>query len=156
MMCLFCCVSKQREAAMSDLKTQPTQASVLEFINQIENESRRSDCLTVLEMMRAATGAEAVMWGSSIVGFGSYHYRYASGREGDWMLVGFSPRKNDLTLYLTCGTERFKEQLPRLGKYKTSGGSCLYLKKLADVDLTVLKELIQVAVENMAEKHADR
>jgi hypothetical protein len=99
--------------------------------------------------MKEATGAEPVMWGSSIIGFGSYHYKYASGHEGDAALIGFSPRKNDLTLYIMIGFDQIDKLLARLGKYKTSK-YCLYLKKLADVDLAVLKEMIQVSVDYMA------
>ena len=117
---------------MAELKTKPTQVSVYEFINQVENEVRRNDSLIVLELMKAATGAEPVMWGSSIIGFGNYHYKYASGHEGDMPIIGFSPRKNALTLYLSTESSQFKNLLPRLGKYKFSGVACLYLKKLAD------------------------
>jgi hypothetical protein len=121
-------------------------ASVEDFINAVEDDSRRRDCFAVLEMMRQATGSEPKMWGSSIVGFGDYHYHYASGREGDWFLVGFSPRKQNLTLYLAYDLERRKALIDRLGKVK-NGKGCLYLKSLADVDLAVLKELIDVSVE---------
>lgn len=141
---------------MAELKTKPTQVSVYEFINQVENEVRRKDCLTVLELMKAATGAEPAMWGPSIIGFGSYHYQYASGHSGDAPLIGFSPRKNALTLYISTEASKFKDLLARLGKHKFSGGACLYLNKLADVDQAVLKELIDASVEHMAPQRTDR
>jgi hypothetical protein len=131
---------------MAELKTQMNDASVEDYLNNVEDEGRRRDCFTVLAMMRQATGAEPKMWGSSIIGFGDYHYRYASGREGDWFLVGFSPRKQNLTLYLAYDLEQRKTLMNRLGKVKT-GKACLYLKSLADVDLAALKELIEVSVE---------
>ena len=140
---------------MAELKTKPTQESVIGFINQVENDVRRNDCLAVLELMKAATGAEPVMWGPSIIGFGTYHYKGKSS-EGEWLMIGFSPRKNDLTLYISPGIDYFKDQLARLGKHKSSGGSCLYLKKLADVDQAVLKELIDASVEYMAPQRTDR
>jgi hypothetical protein len=127
------------------LKTQPTQESVDAFLENVKPKERLQDCRAVLKMMARATGQPARLWGSSIVGFGSKHYKYASGREGDWFLVGFSPRKNDLTLYITPGVERYPALLKRLGKYKT-GRSCLYLKKLSDVDLGVLEQLIERSV----------
>lgn len=140
---------------MAELKTKPTQVSVIEFINQVENEVRRKDCLAVMELMKAATGAEPVMWGPSIIGFGTYHYKGKSS-EGEWLMIGFSPRKTDLTLYISPGTAYFKDQLARLGKHKTSGGACIYLKKLADVDLAVLKEIIDASVAYMAPQRTDR
>jgi len=139
---------------MSELKTQPTQESVLDFLSRIPDDKRRDDCLTILELMKSATGAEPVMWGSSIVGFGRYHYRYASGRQGEWPIVGFSPRKNDLTLYIMPGFERYESLMARLGKYKT-GKSCLYLKRLEDVDGAVLKELIEESVKTMTAVRVD-
>ncbi len=130
---------------MAEIKTQKTDASVEEFLHSITDEQRRADCFTVLELMKKATKAEPKMWGSSIVGFGAYRYKYESGREGDWFLVGFSPRKQNLTLYLMGGLEQQQELLPQLGKHKT-GKSCLYLNKLTDVDLKVLKKMIQQSV----------
>ena len=140
---------------MSDLKTQPTEEPVLEFLGRLPDEARRRDCLTVLDLMRKATKAEPVMWGSSIVGFGRYRYKYESGREGEWPVIGFSPRKNDLTLHIMPGFERYGELLARLGKHK-AGKSCRYLKKLTDVDLTVLRALIAESVKAMAGKRIDR
>lgn len=135
---------------MAELKTKVNDQSVTAFLEANADEKRRSDCFTILEMMKKATGAEPKMWGDSIVGFGSYHYKYASGQEGDWLLTGFSPRKQALTLYLMSGFTDFEDLLSRLGKYKTGKG-CLYIKKLADVDQTILQELIDQSVKaNMA------
>jgi len=137
---------------MAELKTKRTQASVSAFLDAVENEQRRADCRTVLNLMRAVTGEEPKMWGPSMVGFGSYHYKYASGREGDWFVTGFSPRKQDLTLYIMAGFDRYDELMAKLGKYKT-GKSCLYLKRLSDVDLGVLRELVTASVEAMRQGH---
>jgi hypothetical protein len=125
--------------------------SVTDFLGMIADTKRRDDCFAVLEVMKDATGVEPKMWGSSIVGFGSYLCKYANGREAEWPIIGFSPRKNDLTLYITPGFERFESLMARLGKFKM-GKSCLYLKKLDDVDLNVLKELVAKSVEKMASK----
>jgi hypothetical protein len=133
---------------MSELKTQPHDGSVDAFLDGIEPEGRREDCRAVAQLMREVTGEEPVLWGPSIVGFGSYHYRYESGREGDWFLTGFAPRKQALTLYIMAGFPRFDELMERLGKYKT-GKSCLYVKRLDDLDLDVLRELVTRSVEHM-------
>ncbi len=135
-------------AKNAELKTKLNDASVEDFINAIEDETIRADCFEIAKMMKQATKAEPKMWGSSIVGFGSYHYKGASGREGDWMLVGFSPRKQNLTLYIMAGFERYDELMKKLGKFST-GKSCLYIKKLADVDKKVLKELVSESVQYM-------
>ncbi len=127
---------------MADLKTKPTASSVEEFLNAIPDESRRKDAFAVLELMREVTGAQPKMWGDDIIGFGDHHYRYESGREGDWFVVGFAPRKQNLTLYLTYGYEQFGDLIQRLGKHKT-GKACLYINKLADVDRAVLRALIE-------------
>ena len=129
------------------LKTQKTAASVEAFLASIADDARREDCRTVLALMKGATGEEPRMWGESIVGFGSYHYRYATGREGDWFVMGFSPRKRDLTLYISAGVERYPGILSRLGRYAT-GRSCLYIKRLADVDPAVLGELVETAAKD--------
>ena len=134
---------------MAGQKTKPTSASVTKFLNGVSDETRRQDCFAVLEMMRAVTKEEPVMWGPSIVGFGRYHYEYASGREGEWPIAAFSPRKSDLTLYIMPGFESESELMAQLGKYKT-GKSCLYIKKLADVDPKVLKRLVSWSVKKMA------
>ncbi len=123
-----------------ELKTKLTDASVEAFLAALESDARRADCAIVSELMQAATGAEAKLWGTNIIGFGSYRYKYASGREGDWMQVAFAPRKQHVTLYLT-GIQKQTDLLEKLGKHTLSGG-CLHIKKLADVDLEVLKELI--------------
>ncbi len=133
---------------MSDLKTRPTGASVEAFIDAVEHPRRREDARTLLELMHRVTGEEPVMWGPSIVGYGSYHYRYASGQEADWPVVGFSPRKQNLSIYIMTGFEASDALLSRLGKHKT-GKSCLYVNKLADVDLEVLETLVRASVAEM-------
>jgi len=135
---------------MAELKTKKTKASVAAFLDQISDEQRRKDCQRVLKIMKEATGEQPRMWGSSIVGFGAYKYRYASGHEGEWPIIGFSPRKNDLTLYIMPGFADYKELMAKLGKHKT-GKSCLYIKKLDDVELPVLKKLITKSVDKMGE-----
>lgn len=134
---------------MAELKTKPTDNDVTAFLNRIEDQQKREDAFAILEMMREATGAEPKMWGESIIGFGDYHYRYASGREGDWFQVGFSPRKQSLTLYLTYGYEEKTDLLGALGKYKT-GKACLYVKRLSDVNQDTLKQLIRSSVEEFS------
>jgi hypothetical protein len=126
---------------MSELKTQKTRASVAAYLAAIENPERRKDCKTLATMMKAATGARPAIWGTSIVGFGDYKYRYASGREGDWFLVGFASRKSDLTLYLMAIDAEMVALLKDLGPYKRGGG-CLYVKRLSDLRMPVLKRLI--------------
>lgn len=126
---------------MADLKTKPTDVEVEDFLATVA-EKHREDCVELLALMRRATGEEPRMWGPSIVGFGSYHYRYESGREGDWFLAGFSPRKKDLTVYVMAGFEGHDELMGRLGRHKT-GVSCLSLRSLGDVDLSVLEELVR-------------
>lgn len=133
---------------MAELKTKQNDASVEDFLNAVENPQRKEDAFTVLEMMKKASGEEPKMWGGSIVGFGLYAYKYASGREGEWMKIGFSPRKQNMSLYLMCGLEALQPFLPRLGKYKTGKG-CLYINKLSDVDLSALNEMIEYALKRM-------
>src|SRR5438309_8419159 len=130
---------------MAEPKTRPTTESVEKFLYGIADEQRRKDCFRVLEIMKAVTKVEPAMWGTSIVGFGRHQYKYESGTKGEWFLVGFSPRKQDLTLYLMSGLERYKDLLTKLGKHKT-GRACLYIKKLDDVDLPTLKTLIKESV----------
>ena len=137
---------------MSDLKTKPTAASVNAFIDAIDDERKREDARAVAAMMAEVTGAPPKMWGSSIVGFGRYHYRYASGREGDFMETGFSPRKRALTLYIMAGFSDYEGLLARLGKFSI-GKSCLYIKRLADVDETVLRELVERSVAYIRDKY---
>ena len=134
------------------MKTVPTDASVDAFIDAVEDEERRQDCRTVAAMMAEVTAAPARMWGPSIVGFGSYHYRYQSGREGDFMEIGFSPRKRALTIYVMAGFSDYEALLAKLGRHST-GKSCLYLKRLADVDLAVLRELVESSVRFIRQKY---
>ena len=134
---------------MSEPKTKKNSASVESFLKSVENEKRREDSFVVLDLMKEVTGEEPTMWGTSIVGFGTYHYKYASGHEGDWMNVGFSPRKRNLTLYIMDGFSSYDSLLDKLGKYST-GKSCLYINKLEDVDQVVLKELVRQSVEAMS------
>ncbi len=137
---------------MTANKTQANSQSVKAFLDKLDDPVRREECLKVLRMMQKATGHKAVMWGTSIVGFGSYHYKYESGREGDFMLVGFSPRKSNLTLYIITGFSRYESLMEKLGKYKT-GKSCLYLKTLEDVDFEVLTELVTLSSERVVAKY---
>ena len=130
-------------------KTVPTKASVKDFIAAQPDEQRRADCLALLKLMQAATGEKAVMWGGAIVGFGAYRTSYANGSTGDWPVVAFSPRKNDLTLYITPGFEGREALLATLGKHKT-GKVCLYLKRLSDADPNVLKAIVEASVAAMA------
>lgn len=139
---------------MAELKTKATDASVQEFLDGVADETKRADCREVLRIMTEATGAEAKMWGANIVGFGTYRFKYASGRTGEWMLAGFAPRKRNLTLYIMPGFSAYGPLMERLGKHKT-GKSCLYLNKLADVDVDVLEELIVRSVEHMRSTHSD-
>ena len=134
---------------MAENKTQPTDEPVAGFLARVADPQRRADCEAVLAMMRRASGVEPVMWGASMVGFGRYQYRYASGRSGDWPVVAFSPRKGELSVYIMPGFERHAHLMRRLGPHKT-GKSCLYLKRLADVDLDVLRQLIEASVAAMA------
>lgn len=137
---------------MADVKTKQNAASVTAFLNALDDPRQRADARKLSKMMRAATGSRAKMWGTSIVGFGSYHYKYASGREGDWPLVGYSPRKQNLSLYIMPGFDRFEGLLKRLGRFKT-GKSCLYIKRLDDVDEQVLDRLIRESIDYMREKY---
>lgn len=138
---------------MSDLKTQPTDQDVESFLNSIEDEQKRTDCFELLELMTEITGEPPKMWGKNMVGFGNYHYKYDSGREGDWFLTGFSPRKKNLTIYIMAGFEKYDEIMSRLGKYKT-GSSCLYVKKLADIDKEQLKVLVKKSGEVMKKRYS--
>lgn len=130
-------------------KTKPTNQSVAEFLNKIPDAERREDCRAVAKMMEKITGSKPKMWGASIVGFGSYHYKYASGREGDWLVTGFSPRKQDLTLYIMMGFEKHADLMKQLGKHRT-GKSCLYIKRLSDIHVPTLKKLIESSVKDLS------
>ena len=133
---------------MADLKTKRNKGDVEAFLNSVADEKKRQDSFTILDFMKKVTGMEPEMWGDSIIGFGSYHYKYASGREGDWFLTGFSPRVQNLTLYIMAGFDNYNQLLGKLGKYST-GKSCLYIKRIEDVDMDVLKELVEQSVEHM-------
>ncbi|MBY9003085.1 MAG: DUF1801 domain-containing protein [Candidatus Lokiarchaeota archaeon] len=131
---------------MSDLKTKPTDKNVEDYLRKVENPTKREDSFKILELMRDITKEEPIMWGDSIIGFGSYHYKYESGREGDWFVTGFAPPKQNLTLYIMSGFEKYEDLLKQLGKYKT-GKSCLYINKLKDVDIIVLREIVSQSIE---------
>jgi hypothetical protein len=133
---------------MAELKTRPTNASVEKFLNQIPDDARREDCFKIAKMMEEITGCEPKMWGPSIVGFDTYHYKYASGHEGDWPIAAFSPRKQDLTLYIMPGFQESRELMQQLGKYRT-GVSCLYIKRLSDIHVPTLKKLIRDSVKRV-------
>lgn len=135
---------------MAELKTKKNDGDVEAFLNTVEPEKKRKDSFEILELMEEVTGEKATMWGESIIGFGSYHYTYASGREADWMLVGFSPRKQNITLYIMSGFDNYQNLLDKLGKHKT-GKSCLYIKKTEDVDMDVLRDLVKQSVDHMIE-----
>jgi hypothetical protein len=137
---------------MSSNKTVETGASVENFINAVDSEQKRKDSWEMIEVMQRITGSEPKMWGSSLIGFGSYHYKYASGREGDFFITGFSPRKSAFTVYIMPGFERYEEQLEKLGPFKT-GKSCLYLKNLDAIDRQVLEEIIRDSVAVMRERY---
>lgn len=137
---------------MAELKTSQNESSVKEFIDAVEDEGKREDCRVLVKMMSEVTGEEPKMWGPGIVGFGTYHYKYASGREGDWMRTGFAPRKQNLTIYIMDGFDKYAELLEDLGKHKTAK-SCLYLKRLEDVDIRVLRKLVAASFLHLAEKY---
>ncbi|HYX48932.1 MAG TPA: DUF1801 domain-containing protein [Ktedonobacteraceae bacterium] len=136
---------------MAENKTTPNDQDVEQFLNSVADERKRKDSFTILELMKQVTGLQPTMWGSSIVGFGSYHYKYESGREGDMPLVGFSPRKQNLTLYNMGSFEQYDDLLKKLGKY-TTGKGCLYIKRLDDVDLPTLKSLIEESFQHAKRK----
>ncbi len=135
---------------MAELKTKPNQTSVDEFLAKVDNEQKRVDSYQILELMKKVTGCEPIMWGDSIIGFGEYHYKYASGREGDWFLTGFSPRKQNFSVYLmSCENDKnLGDLFSKLGKHKV-GKSCLYFNKLTDIDINILEQLIHQSVEEL-------
>jgi hypothetical protein len=137
---------------MPDNKTKPTGIGVRTFLDSVPDADKRADALTLIDMMQSATGEQPVMWGPSIIGFGSYHYRYASGREGDSPIVGFSPRNAALVLYIVTGFRGAEPLLARLGKH-TTGKSCLYVRRLADVDLGILRQLVDQSVAAVRAKY---
>ena len=130
---------------MAENKTQPTKSSVTAFLTKINDRQLRGDCFAILEMMRKVSKCEPLMWGSAIVGFGTYHYVYESGREGDTLVIGFSPRKQNISIYLMGGLNNIEDELSELGKYKTGKG-CLYIKSLSDVNTGVLKKIFAKSV----------
>jgi Domain of unknown function (DU1801) len=144
-------VAAKWENQMAEQKTKPTAVSVESFLKKVADTQQREDALKIVDIMKDIAGLEPKMWGPSIVGFGEYHYRYASGHEGDSCLIGFSPRKGQMALYFTPGLVRFESQLKKLGKYKT-GKACLYIKKLSDIDLAVLREMIEIGFAMMSDK----
>lgn len=145
---------EEKNKKMAELKTKKNDKNVDVFLNSIEEEQKRKDAFEIADMMKSITGEEPKMWGDSIVGYGDYHYKYATGREGDWFQTGFSPRKQNLTLYLSCGINEDKELSKKLGIFK-SGVSCLYIKKLDDIDRTILKDLIRKSVNTLNKKQGN-
>ena len=137
---------------MAELKTKLNDNSVEDFLNTVEDEQKRKDSFGLLKMMGEISGEPAKMWGKDIVGFGSYHYVYASGREGDWMLSGFSPRKASITLYLMAGFDQLGDELASLGKHKVGKG-CLYVKSLSDIDEKVLRKMIKKSIGIMKKRY---
>ncbi len=140
---------------MARPKTRPTESSVTEFLNGIGDKQKRADCKVIAQMMREATGKRPKMWGASMVGYGSYRYRYASGRDGEWFECGFSPRAQNITVYIMPGFRASEPLLKKLGKHKT-GKSCLYIKRLDDVDQTILSRLIADSVDTVRRKYGSR
>ena len=139
---------------MAELKTKITKASVLDFIRTVPDERKRKDSLELLKLFKTITGETPKMWGESIIGFGQYHYKSErSTQEGDWLLTGFSPRKQNLTIYIMLGLAESDDLLKKLGKYKKSGGSCLYINKLEDVDTKVLGQIIKKSYLAMKKKY---
>lgn len=137
---------------MAEVKTVLTGASVAAYLDAIADDERRRDCKTLVKLMRKATGHAPRMWGTSIVGFGAYHYRYTSGREGDCCPVGFAPRKGDISIYLMPGLDIHQGRLTRLGKHR-AGKACLNVKRLADIDVSVLEEMVTASVEHVKRTH---
>jgi len=140
---------------MAEQKTKPTERPVEAFLDQVADEQVRDDCFAIARLMKKVTGAEAKMWGPSIVGFGQYHYKYDSGHEGYTCLTGFSPRKQNITLYVMPGADEHAGLLKKLGKHK-AGKGCLYIKKLADIDTGVLEKLVARSVDTLKKKYPDR
>lgn len=140
---------------MAELKTKKNDSSVMDFIKSVDSDEKREDSLVLLKLYEDVTGEKAVMWGNSIIGFGSYHYKSErSKQEGDWPLIGFSPRKQQLTLYFMDGFDKYKDDLEKLGKHKVSVG-CLYLKRLSEIDMSVLREMVSKSFKFMKDTHSD-
>jgi hypothetical protein len=140
---------------VAEPKTKRTTASVADFLNSVADERKRQDCFVLVDLMREITGSEPSMWGDSIVGFGGYRQANSNGKEYEWPVTGFSPRKQSLTLYIMSGFEQYDELLGRLGKHST-GKACLYVKRLSDVDMAVLRELIDLSVAHMTRTNATK
>ncbi len=140
---------------MAEPKTKKTEESVEKFLDKIPDDARREDCYAIARMMEDATGEKPKLWGTSLVGFGSYRYKGASGREGDWPLTAFSPRKNELSLYIMTGFGNYQDLMEKLGKHSTGKG-CLYIKRLSDVHVPTLKKLIRESVKEMKKKTAKK
>jgi len=137
----------EKKSKLVEIKTKPTKDSVIDFINKVADEQKRKDSFLLIEMMKKASGAEPVLWSSSIIGFGNKRYKSpATGREVDWLLIGFSPRKANLSLHLTVSIQQHAAALNKLGKHKTGAG-CLYINKLDDIDLNVLNEIIEASLQ---------
>ena len=136
---------------MAELKTKQTNASVEDFLKKVEDEKKRKDAFEILEFIKKITGEKPKMWGPGIIGFGTFRLKYPNGREIDWMLTGFSPRKQNLTIYIMTGFDHYEEMLQKLGKYKT-GKSCLYIKKLEDIDKDVLADMIRSSIDFLRKK----
>ena len=137
---------------MSENKTRPNNASVISFLDSVVDEIQKQDSYTLIDIMKEITGEEPIMWGPSITGFGSYHYEYDSGREGDMLLTGFSPRKRNLSLYIMPGFTKFEKLMQKLGKHKT-GKSCIYIRRLSDINMDVLTELISASYNHHNHKY---
>ena len=138
---------------MAEIKTKQTDESVTKFLNTVADETKRKDSFEIIELMKQVTGLPAKMWGPAIIGFGSYHYKYESGHEGDMCMIGFSPRKQNITLYVNIGAEEQNALLQKLGKHKTGKG-CLYVNKLSDVNVDVLKKIIKTGYDHMKKNHS--
>ncbi len=139
---------------MAELKTKSTEKDVVEFINQIEDETKRKDALALLKLFKAVTRKKPKLWSNGTIGFGEYHYKSErSSQEGDWMATGFSSRKGNLTVYIMSGVKNYPAHLKKLGKHKLSGGSCIYIKKLEEIDLDVLKELVKKSISDLGKTY---
>ena len=139
---------------MAELKTKKNDADVVAFLAALADETKRKDCQALVKIFTQVTKEKPAMWGTSIVGFGSYHYKSERSRqEGDWPLTGFSPRKQNITIYIMPGFGAYQDLIEKIGKHKISGGSCLYIKSLSDIDVEILKQLIKASVEDMRKKY---
>lgn len=138
---------------MYQLKTQQNDANVIKFLEKLSDQEMISDCKELIDIFSEVTKESAKMWGTSIIGFGTYHYKYESGHEGDMCLIWFAPRKSNITLYIIMGLSQYEAILKNIGKYKASGKSCMQIKKLSDIDVKVLKKLIQESVKDVQKKY---